>query len=120
MLAACVSHEGTYSPDCIAYEGSNIELNDGRFVWEKFTDMVILDADGQVINQFPGFPMEGRYRVEGHTVRMASASGEPLANMYLHRIDGRQYLLTAGQSEAWEQTGQHANCPLVLGGNLRD
>lgn len=119
-LAACISHDGSYSPDCIAYEGSNIELSDGRFVWERFTDVVMVDADGQVINRFPGFPMEGSYRIDGHTVRMESASGESLANMYLHRIDGRQYLLTAEQAEAWENTGQQANCPLVLGGNSRD
>ena len=68
FLFGCVSHEGTYSPDCIAYAGSNISLSDGQFVWEKFTDEVVVDDDGKIINQFPGFPMRGSYRVDGKTV----------------------------------------------------
>lgn len=117
LLAGCVSHEGTYSPACVAYAGSNIELTDGEFIWEKFTDSVLVDEDGQVVNQFPGYPMHGSYRVEGQTVYMESASGDSLPNMYLHRDGDRQYLLTAEQSESWEKTGKYADCALVLGGN---
>ena len=40
LLFGCASHDGTYSPGCIAYEGSKISLSDGQFVWEKFTDSV--------------------------------------------------------------------------------
>jgi len=115
-LAACLSHEGRYSPACVAFEGSNIELLNGQFVWEKFTDMVVVDDDGEVINQFPGYPMQGSYRIDGQTVSMESAGGESLENMYLHRSENRSYLLTTGQHKAWEETGEFAECALVLGG----
>ncbi len=120
LLVGCVSHEGTYSPGCIAYAGSTISLSDGQFVWEKFTDSVIVDDDGEIINQFPGFPMRGRYRIDGQTLYMESDDGDSLEEMYLHRRDNRQYLLTAEQFEAWETTGKHADCALLLDGNPDD
>ena len=115
LLIGCVSHEGTYSPDCIAYAGSNISLSDGQFVWEKFTDEVIIDDDGEIVNQFPGYPMRGSYRIERQTVHMESDAEDLAIKMYLHRRDNRQYLLTADQFEAWENTGKHADCALMLG-----
>jgi len=120
MVSGCVSHEGTYSPDCIAYAGSNISLSDGQFVWEKFTDEVIVDDDGEIVNQFPGYPMRGSYRIEGQTVYMESNAGEPIEKMYVHRRDNRQYLLSAGQFEAWENTGMYADCALMLDGDPDD
>ena len=120
LLSACVSHEGMYSPGCIAYAGSNIKLSGGQFVWEKFTDSVMVDDDGKVINQFPGYPMQGTYRIDDETVHMESAAGESMENMYLKRHDGRYYLLTAEQFEAWQKTGNHVECALVLGGNPDD
>jgi hypothetical protein len=119
-LSACVSHEGTYSPDCIAYAGSNISLNDGQFVWEKFTDAVVVDEDGKIVNQFPGFPMRGSYRIEGQFVLMESAAGDAMEKMYLHTRDNRQYLLTAEQFDAWQKTGEHAGCALMLNGDPDD
>ena len=112
----CASHEGTYSPSCIAYEGSNVSLSDGKFVWEKFTDSVVVDDAGNIVNQFPAYPMRGSYRIEGNTLYLEAASGESLATMYLRQRNERQYLLTAEQFEAWEKTGQAATCALVLGG----
>jgi len=117
LLAGCVSHEGRYSPACVAFAGSNIELQSGQFVWEKFTDSVIVDDDGEIVNQFPGYPMQGRYRIDDQALLMESASGESVAIMYLHRQDHRQYLLTAEQHEAWESGSPFADCSLVLGGN---
>ena len=117
LLAACVSHEGKYSPACVAYTGSNIELRSGQFVWEKFTDSVVVDDNGEIVNQFPGYPMQGRYRIDGQAVLMESAAGESLATMYLHQQDHRDYLLTAEQHEAWESGSTSAECALVLGGN---
>ncbi len=117
LLFGCVSHEGTYSPDCIAYAGSNISLSDGQFVWEKFTDAVVVDDDGQIVNQFPGYPMQGTYHIHGQTLHMESDAGESTEHMYLHRRDNRQYLLTAQQFEAWEKTGEYAGCALMLGAN---
>ena len=120
FLVACVSHEGTYSPDCIAYAGSNISLNDGQFVWEKFTDEVVIDEDGKIVNQFPGYPMRGSYRIEGQVVHMESAGGDAMEKMYLHTRDNRQYLLTSEQFAAWQKTGKHADCALMLNGDPDD
>ncbi len=120
LLAGCVSHEGTYSPACIAYAGSEIKLDNGQFVWEKFTDSVVVDNDGQIVNQFPGYPLHGAYRIDGQTVYMDSASGESMENMYFRRHDDRYYLLTAEQFEAWEKTGEYAECALMLGGSPDD
>ncbi len=120
LLAGCVSHEGTYSPACIAYAGSEIKLDNGQFVWEKFTDSVVVDNDGQIVNQFPGYPLRGAYRIDGQTVYMDSASGESMENMYFRRHDDRYYLLTAEQFEAWEKTGEYAECALMLGGSTDD
>ena len=116
LLAACVSHEGVYSPACVAYAGDSIELRNDRFAWEKFTDSVVIDDNGDVVNQFPGYPLLGTYSLDGQTVMMESAAGESLANMYLHQHNDRLYLLTAVQHEASERTGQYAECALVLGG----
>lgn len=117
LAAGCVSHEGTYSPDCIAYEGSNIRLEGGRFFWERFTDQVIIDADGKVVDQFPGYPKQGSYRIEGQAVHLESDAGEAMDEMYLQRRDSHYYLLTREQFEAWRETGSPADCPLMLGGD---
>ena len=114
LLAGCVSHDGTYAPSCIAYAGSTITLTDGRFVWEKFTDEVVVNDDGEVVDQFPGYPLRGTYRINGQIVLMTSGAGEALDNMYLHRRDADSYLYTAEQFEHWKATGEHAECALVL------
>jgi hypothetical protein len=117
LLHGCVSYEGTYSPDCIAYAGSNVRFSEGRFVWEKFSDQAVKDADGNIVDQFPDYPVEGRYRIEGRVVYMESDSGQSMEKMYFQWHDDRQYLLTTEQFEAWERTGEHADCPLILGEN---
>ena len=114
LLAGCVSHEGTYAPSCIAYAGSNITLTAGEFVWDKFTDEVIVNDDGEVVDQFPGYPLRGTYRINGQIVLMTSGDGEVLERMYLQRRDADSYLYTAEQFEHWKTTGEHAKCALVL------
>lgn len=113
-LSGCVSHEGIYSPGCIAYAGSRITLGDGRFVWEKFTDEVVVNDDGETVNQFPDYPLRGSYRMDGKSVQMVSAEGEAMQIMYLHRHDANRYLLTAEEHAAWEKTGTYAKCTLQL------
>ncbi len=114
LLSACPSHEGTYSPSCIAYAGSNITLNDGQFVWEKFTDALVVDDEGNLVNQFPGYPMRGSYRVEGQAVYLEPDTGGSLQHMYLHRHRNNYYLLTADEFKLWEKTGNIADCTLQL------
>ncbi len=114
MLSGCLSYEGTYLPGCIAYAGNKITLGDGRFVWEKFTDAIVIDEKGEIVNRFPGYPMRGSYRIENQTVYLESGSGEPLQAMYLHRHEDSYLLLTADEFADWEKTGNYADCTLQL------
>jgi len=115
-MLGCKTVEGTYSPGCMAYAGSNIELGNGKFVWEKFTDAVVIDDDGNVVNSFPGYPLQGSYHVAGQVLNMDSASGEALSKMYILQRDNREYLLTVEQFKALGETGEFDECALVLGG----
>lgn len=114
-LAACVSHDGKYSPACQAFAGDRIELRQGQFVWEKFSDSVVVDSYGTVVNQYPGYPVRGNFHTEGRKVSMESNTGEALAEMYLVRQGGRHYLLTSEQHAAWKETGRLVDCALALG-----
>ncbi len=115
VLAGCVSHDGTYAPSCVAFAGNEITLADGNFIWEKFTDEVVIDDSGKVVERFPGYPLRGTYRINGQTVRMTKGDGTAMENMYLHRHEGERYLYTAEQFEQWQATGASADCALVLG-----
>ena len=117
LLFGCASHDGTYLPGCIAYEGSKISLNEGTFVWEKFTDSVTVDDAGNVKNPFPGYPMQGSYRIKGQVLSLDAGPGESLANMFLQEYRQRDYLLTAEEFETWERTGTVRACALVSGGH---
>lgn len=112
----CATHEGIYSPGCIAYAGSTISLSEGQFTWEKFTDEVSVDDDGAVTNPFPGYPLHGSYRIDGQTVYMESNAGEVLDNLYLREYSRRYYLLTSKQRDAAEESGNFDECALTLGG----
>ena len=112
----CATHEGIYSPGCIAYAGSTIRLGEGQFTWEKFTDEVTVDDYGAVINPFPGYPLHGSYRIDGRTVYMESDTGEVMNKLYLHERGRRYYLLTSKQRDAAEKTGNFGECALTLGG----
>ena len=101
LLFGCASHDGTYSPGCIAYEGSKISLSDGQFVWEKFTDSVAVDDAGNVINPFPGYPMEGSYSIKGKALFLDAGSGESSVDMYLQEDRKRVYMLTVEEFEAF-------------------
>ena len=84
---------GTYQPSCVAFEGSTIELADNRFTWDKFTDEVEVDDEGNAIDPFPGFPVRGCYTVDQDVV----------------------YLLTDAEFDAWRQKGTVPDCALLLG-----
>jgi hypothetical protein len=114
LISGCVSHDGTYLPGCTAYAGDKITLDQGRFVWEKFTDAVVVDDEGNVVNQFPGYPLEGSYRIDGQMVQMNELSGESLETMYLQNSGDQRYLLTADEFAAWQQTATRDGCALRL------
>ena len=113
VLSGCASHEGNYAPDCVAFAGDKITLSGGEFVWDKFTDEVIVNDEGEVVDQFPGYPLRGTYRLEGDVVVMETAGGEAMESMYLHQHDDHTYLYTAKQFDAFKSTGQAADCALV-------
>jgi hypothetical protein len=106
---------GTYTPSCIAFEGNTIKLSDSRFTWDKFTDEVSIDEDGNEIDPFPGFPVRGSYVVEDDVVRLTTDVGELAGEMHLVRRPGQVYLLTAAEFEAWERDGSVPACALLLG-----
>lgn len=114
LLTACVSHDGTYSPGCIAYAGSKITLSKGEFVWEKFTDEVVVNDAGETVDRFPGYPLRGTYRIHGQRVLMKSLDGEAMEDMYLHRQDDAAYLYTSQQFEHLKSSGEPADCALKL------
>jgi hypothetical protein len=114
FLSSCTSYEGNYSPACVAFEGSKIALSEGRFLWEKFTDQVFVNDDGEIVNSFPGYPMKGVFRIDGQSVHLKSDSGESLPSMFLHERNKRHYLLTAEQFAQLEISGTFPECALVL------
>jgi hypothetical protein len=115
VLAGCKTYEGSYALGCVAFEGNNVTLAAGRFTWEKFTDQVIVDDDGNVVDQFPDYPRHGSYRIELETLYLEPDAGASMQDMHLIQHDDQSYLLTAQQFETWEKTGKHDKCALMLG-----
>ncbi len=114
VISGCMSYEGLYAPGCLAYSGSEIGLGDGRYVWRKFTDQVVVDADGSKVDPFPGYPREGQYLKQGNQVLFAADGSEPAVSMFIYRVDGEQFLYTADEAAAFEATGERPACPLKL------
>jgi hypothetical protein len=112
-LAGCRPVDGTYSPGCMAHAGSRIHLSDGEFVWEKFTDQVSIDEDGNKIDAFPGYPRSGKYRIKGHEISMDFDDDDSTAVLQIHERDGQYLLLTDSQAEAWNATGRYDDCVLT-------
>lgn len=117
-FAGCASGPdvtGTYGPSCVAFEGNTIELTDSRFTWDKFTDEVTVDDDGNTVDPFPGFPVRGTYAVRDDVLSLTTDVGELAAELHLVQRPGEMYLLTAPEFEAWERDGQVPECALMLG-----
>jgi len=114
-LAACASGpEGVFEPACIAHAGERITVGDGRFEWDRFTDAVSVDDDGNRIDPFPGFPKTGRYRADDEKLTWIADDGTALDDRYLLEFRGRTYLLTYDQNEAVLDGGDMPACALVL------
>ncbi len=114
--AADTNIAGSYTPSCTAFEGNTIELTENRFTWDKFTDEVTVDDDGNRVDPFPGFPVRGTYVIEGDVVRLTTDVGELAGEMHLVRRPDQVYLLTADEHEAWQKDGAVPQCALLLGG----
>ena len=120
LVAACAAHEGAYAPDCIAFAGDTITLEEGRFTWDKFTDEVRVDESGRRLDPHPEYPVAGRYRKEGERLVLEADDGRALPDMYLRHVGQRWLLLTAEQHQALEATGTRPDCPLILGAPPED
>jgi hypothetical protein len=115
LFAGCASSGGKYAPACVAYEGSTLELADGRFVMDKFTDQVEVDDSGNKKDPFPGYPLSGTYHFEGDVLHLQSDSGTELPNLYRVKNEELHRLLTAEQLAAWKTDGTIDDCALTLG-----
>lgn len=114
-LAACATApDGVFEPACIAYSGERIELDDGRFEWNRFTDAVAVDDDGNRIDPFPGFPKRGRYETDGNQIRWLADDGTTLSERYLVEHGNRMWLLSYEQNEAFLAGEPMPACALAL------
>jgi len=113
-LSGCLPDEGTFLPACVAYAGDKITLTDGQFTWEKFTDERVIGDDGEIVDPFPGYPLQGSFRIDRRTLHLESASGEQLPTMHLHKHEGHRYLLTDDEFAALQGNGRPADCALRL------
>lgn len=112
--AADTNIAGKYTPSCVAFEGNTIELSESRFTWDKFTDEVTVDDDGNKVDPFPGFPVRGTYVVEDDVVRLVTDVGELAGEMHLVERPGQVYLLNGEEFGAWQRDGTVPKCALLL------
>ena len=115
LLVGCASTmQGTFEPACIAYEGDRVALSEGRFEWQRFTDAVAVDQDGNRIDPFPGYPKTGRFEQDGERLSWDADDGSTIDERYLLEHRGRTYLLTWDQNEAVLDGEEMPACALVL------
>lgn len=113
-LVACKSVDGTYLPGCKAFAGDRIELDDGSFHWDRFTDSVEVDGDGNVVDPYPAYPLRGRYDIDGRTLTLTSEAGDPVAVLHMLRLeDGGLALLTDRQLAEQDTSGHYDECALT-------
>jgi len=112
FLSACANHEGIYEPACIAYEGDKIELQDGRFTWQRYTDERTVDDAGNVVEPFPGFPKTGSYRVSAEKLELVTDDNVSLDDWFIVEHARQRYLLDAEQHNAFLEGGELPRCAL--------
>ena len=112
LLSGCKAIDGNYVPSCTAFAGSEIRLADGRFVWDKFTDQVVVDEQGNKVDQFPDFPRLGSYTVSKDVVTLRPDAGDS-ETFHLLRQEGAVYLLTDTEKSTYDATGERPRCALM-------
>ena len=120
LIGGCANSSGKYAPGCVAFAGSTIELADGRFVMDRFTDQVEVDDSGKTRDPFPDYPISGTYRFDGNVLHLQSDSATELPVLYRVKNEGRYRLLTAEQFEAWQTSQTIDDCALTLGAGSSD
>lgn len=119
LLGGCQSIEGRYEPACAAFEGDTIELSDGRFTWNRFTDEVRIDAAGNKIDPFPDFPKHGRYERDGAQIALHVDDDTTRATYASHSQAGETYLLTSSQLDKYLYDGVVEDCALKRVGTAK-
>lgn len=116
VLAGCAIHkdvyQGVYLPNCMALEGDRIELREGGFTWDRFTDQRRMDESGYEIDLFPQFPKSGDYQMQGGHVSFALADGAILDTRYFLEKGEAVYLLTRQEDQVIAEGGQIPECAL--------
>ncbi|MBT8082392.1 MAG: hypothetical protein KJP08_00250 [Gammaproteobacteria bacterium] len=112
LCAACAEFSGVFEPDCMAMEGDRFVFAGGTFEWHKFTDERRIDADGNLIDPFPGYPLTGTVVLRGSTVELTTAAGDRLDDYFLLERGGSRYLLTREQHAAVTAGGDLPACVL--------
>lgn len=113
-LAACASHQGTYEPACVAYEGDRLNLTAGRFEWQRFTDERVVNESGEEVAPFPGFPKSGTYRMTDNKLELVTDDGTRLDDWFVIDHAGQRYLLDAKQHNAFLGTSKLPECALTF------
>ena len=114
LLVGCKQIDGTYQPGCPAFEGDTIVLQDGRVTWDRFTDQIIVDADGNALDPFPDFPQYGNYEVDGNQLHLAIDGKSTGATLHIRRVGERVLLLNTENLAEYERTGEYNDCTLTL------
>ena len=114
LITACAGHDGLYEPGCIAYEGNRIELQRGRFEWRRFTDQRVVGADGKIVEPFPGYPKTGSYGWSAGRLELSGDDGMKLDDWFLVEQQGRSYLLSGAQYDAYLANDTVPKCALTL------
>ncbi|NIV17422.1 MAG: hypothetical protein GWN47_03200 [Woeseiaceae bacterium] len=113
-LAGCKAVDGTFLPGCAAYAGDRIELRNGSFEWDKFTDAIEVDEDGNPVDAFPDYPKRGNYTIDGTRLILAFEEDGSIETFNIHEHDGMGLqLLTDAQLAAMEKGGPDEDCALT-------
>lgn len=111
--AGCQSIDGIYRPGCVAFAGDEIELDGGRYLWDRFTDQVRVDERGEVVDPFPDYPREGSYRLEKDRLLLEASGSGPRAVFHLLSENGRYRLLDEDQRQRYLASGEVDPCALL-------
>ena len=116
FLSGCPagSMEGQFLPACPVYEGDSISLSNGRYEWDKFTDMVQVDTDGTKVDQYPEHPQTGSYKIDGKRLDYLPDAGKAPFFVHILSFEEQVFLLTDEQLAEWQRSGKAARCALVL------
>lgn len=112
VAAGCRSLDGDYRPDCVAFAGDEVTIAGETFTWDKFTDALRVDDEGNVIDPYPAYPKEGRLVTDGDLLRFLDAAGSEIAVRHAVPREDALVLLDAEEYEAFRETGAWPDCPL--------